>query len=137
MTRLIAPKQAGSVADKLVAMATKSAEPELIRPGIVPGIAGVIAMFIGMGVYGTEWYITILFVISILAAILAVFSWQSINSKRWLFTPLFVAIAIFWNPVYRLTDGIPPGIQWWMLLQVAAAAVFFLGGFWIKTPGPK
>lgn len=118
-------------------MAKKSAEPELIRPGIVPGLAGVIAMFIGMGVYGTDWYITVLFVVSILAAILAVFSWQSINSKRWLFTPLFVAIAIYWNPIYRLTDGITPGIQWWMLLQVAAAAVFFLGGFVIKTPAGK
>lgn len=118
-------------------MAQKSQDYELIRPGIVPGLAGVIAMFISMGMYETDWYITLLFIISILAAILAVFSWQSINSKRWLWTPLFVAIAVFWNPIFRLTDGFTPGIQWWMLVQTAAAAVFFLGGFWIKTPSPK
>lgn len=119
-------------------MATKKQQqPQYIRPGIVPGLAGVIAMFIGMGVYGSEWYITVLFAISILAAIMAVFSWQSINSKKWIFLPLFVAIAVFWNPIYRLTDGFTPGIQWWMLVQTFAAAIFFLGGFMIKTPAPK
>ena len=118
-------------------MAKKQAEPELIRPVFVPGLAGVVAMFIGMGVYGTEWYITILFVVSILAAILAVFSWQWADPKKWVFLPLFFLIAIYWNPIVRLTDGITPGIQWWMLLQTGAAAVFFLGGFLIKTPAPK
>ncbi len=118
-------------------MAKKQAEPELIRPGIVPGLAGVTAMFIGMGLYGSEWYITILFVVSILAVILTIFTWQWANPKKWIFLPLFLLIAIYWNPVVRLTDGITPGIQWWMLLQTAAAATFFLGGFLIKTPAPK
>lgn len=118
-------------------MAKKQEEPQLIRPGIVPGLAGVTAMFIGMGVYGSEWYITVLFVISILAAILAVFAWNWNDPKKWVFLPAFAAIAIFWNPIVRLTDGITPGIQWWMLVQTAAAAVFFLGGFLIKTPAPR
>jgi hypothetical protein len=118
-------------------VAKKTAEPELIRPGIVPGLTGVTAMFIGMGLYPSDWYITILFVISILAAILTFFSWQWANPKKWVFMALFAAIAIYWNPIVRFTEGITPGIQWWMLLQTAAAAVFFLGGFLIRTPAPK
>lgn len=118
-------------------MARKQEEPQFIRPGIAPGLAGVIAMFIGMGIYGSDWYISVLFVVSSLAAILAYYSWQWADSKKWVFLVAFVAIAIFWNPIIRLTDGFTPGIQWWMLVQTAAAAVFFLGGFMIKTPAPK
>ena len=112
-------------------------EPQFIRPGIAPGLAGAIAMFIGMGIYGSDWYISVLFVVSSLAAILAYYSWQWADPKKWVFLFAFAAIAIFWNPIIRLTDGFTPGIQWWMLVQTAAAAVFFLGGFMIKTPAPK
>lgn len=116
-------------------MATKKpAQPEFIRPGIVPGIAGVTAMFIGMATYESDWYITVLFAICILAAILAVFSFQSIDSLKWLFLPLFGIIAVYWNPVFRLNEGWNSGGQTWLLLQVAAAAVFFLGGLMLKTP---
>ena len=39
----------------------KNTIPEFIRPGIAPGLAGVITMFIGMAVYVSEWYITVMF----------------------------------------------------------------------------
>jgi hypothetical protein len=112
----------------------KSAEPELIRPGIVPGIAGVIAMFIGMATYESDWYVTVLFVICILAAILTVLAFQSVQPIKWPLMALFAGIAIYWNPIFRLNEGWNSGGQTWLLIQVAAAAVFFIGGFVIKTP---
>ncbi|MEY4102133.1 MAG: hypothetical protein RIR88_267 [Actinomycetota bacterium] len=111
----------------------KSAEPELIRPGIVPGIAGVIAMFIGMATYESDWYVTVLFVICILAAILTVFAFQSVQLTKWPLMALFAVIAIYWNPIFRLNEGWNSGGQTWLLIQVAAAAVFFVGGFVMKT----
>lgn len=116
-------------------MATKkSAQIEVFRPGIVPGIAGSTAMFIGMATYESDWYITVLFAISILAAIMAVFSYQSLGNSKFYFIPAFLIIAVYWNPVFRLNEGWDSGAQLWLLVQVAAAAVFFLGGFMTKTP---
>jgi hypothetical protein len=116
-------------------MATKKpAQVEVFRPGIVPGIAGSAAMFIGMATYETDWYITVLFAISILAAVMVVFSYQSLGREKFVFAPLFVLITIYWNPIFRLNEGWDSGGQLWLLIQVAAAAVFFLGGFMTKTP---
>lgn len=118
-------------------MAKQTKAPQFIRPGIVPGLAGMIAMFIGMGFYANEWYITVLFAISILAAIMTVFSFQAIDYKKFIFGPLFALITVYWNPIFRLNEGHDSGGQVWLLIQVAAAAVFFLGGFMLKTPAPK
>jgi hypothetical protein len=115
----------------------KSAEPEFIRPGIVPGIAGSVAVFISMATYESDWYVTVLFVICILAAILTVFSVQAVNSAKWVFIPVFGAITIYWNPIFRLNEGWNSGGQSWLLIEVAAAAAFFLGGFLLKTPVPE
>lgn len=114
----------------------KNTIPEFIRPGIAPGLAGVITMFIGMAVYVSEWYITVMFLISIFGAIMTVFAWQSIQSKKWFFVPAFGAIVVFWNPIFPLVLGFDATAQWWLLVQTAAAAIFFLGAFWIKTPAP-
>jgi len=111
----------------------KTVEPELISPGIVPAIAGVVAMFIGMATYESDWYVTVLFVICILAAMLTVFAYQSVQASKWALMPLFAIIAIYWNPVFRLNEGWNSGGQLWLLLQVGAAAVFFIGGFVMKT----
>lgn len=118
-------------------MAKKQQAPTFMRPGIVPGLAGTTAMFIGMAVYGNDWYITVLFAISILAAIMTVFSFQAVDFKKFIFAPLFAAITIYWNPIFRLNEGWDSGAQTWLLIQVAAAAIFFLGGFMLKTPAPK
>lgn len=112
----------------------KPAQIEVFRPGIVPGIAGSAAMFIGMATYVSDWYITVLFAISILSAIMVVFSLQSLGKEKFVFAPLFVLITIYWNPIFRLNEGWDSGQQLWLLIQVAAAAVFFLGGFMTKTP---
>lgn len=93
-------------------------------------------MFIGMAIYPTDFYLYVLFAVSIMAAIMAVFSWQSQYRSKYVFLPLFLAIAIYWNPIFRLNEGFQQGIQWWMLVQTAAAAIFFIGAFWIKTPAP-
>lgn len=111
---------------------------ELMRPGIVPGIAGVVAMFIGMATYQSDWYITVLFLICILAAILAVMSFQAVELwKRIVFTVLFAVIAVYWNPIYRFNEGFNSGGQVWLLVQLVAAAIFFLGGFLLKTRAAK
>lgn len=106
----------------------------MIRPGIVPGILGVSAVFIGMVVSGSEWFLTVLFAVSILAAIMCVFAVQARSSKTMIFIPLFAIVAIVFNPIVRLSEDF--GGQPWLLGQAAAAAVFFLGGFLIKTPAP-
>ncbi len=107
----------------------------MIRPGIVPGILGVSAVFIGMVVFGSEWFLTVLFAVSILAAIMCVFAFQGRSAKTAVFIPLFAIIAVVFNPIVRISDSFSG--QPWLLGQVAAAAVFFLGGFMIKTPAPK
>lgn len=112
----------------------KPKEPEYTRTALVPGLAGAIAMLIGMAMYTSDWYITVLFVVSILACIMAVYSWQSEQKIKFVFIVLYVAIAVYWNPIFRLTDGIQEGIQWWMLLQTGAAVIFFLGAIVLKTP---
>ena len=114
--------------------AKKPAQIEVFRPGIIPGILGSAAMFIGMATYETDWYITVLFAISILAAVMVVFSYQSLGREKFVFIPLFVIITIYWNPIFRLNEGWDSGGQLWLLIQVAAAAVFFLGAFMTKTP---
>lgn len=91
-------------------------------------------MFIGMATYESDWYITVLFAIAILAAIMVVFSFQSLGKEKFVFAPLFGLITIYWNPIFRLNEGWDPGAQAWLLIQVAAAAVFFLGAFMTKTP---
>jgi len=110
-------------------------QPDMIRPGIVPGILGVSAVFIGMVVFGSEWFLTVLFAVSILAAIMCVFAFQAHSAKTAVFIPLFAIVAVVFNPIVRISDGFSG--QPWLLGQVAAAAVFFLGGFLIKTPAPK
>ncbi len=107
----------------------------MIRPGIVPGILGVSAVFIGMAVAGSEWFLTVLFAVSILAAIMCVFSVQAHSAKTAVFIPLFSIVAVVFNPIVRLSYSFSG--QPWLLGQAAAAAVFFLGGFMIKTPAPK
>lgn len=120
-------------------MANKKSTPrtpvEVFRPGIVPGLAGSVAMFIGMGTYETDWYITVLFAISILAAIMTVFSFQSMpGATKWVFVALYALITIYWNPIFRLNEGWDSGAQAWLLIQTIAAATFFVGGFMVKTP---
>lgn len=107
----------------------------MIRPGIAPGILGVSAVFIGMVVTGSEWFLTVLFAVSILAAIMCFFSFQAHNAKTAVFIPLFAIVAIVFNPIVRVSESFSG--QPWLLAQVAAAAVFFVGGFMIKTPAPK
>lgn len=94
------------------------------------------AMLIGMVLYQETWYIVVLFVICIFASIMAVFSWQSEQRSKYPFLALFVMIAVFWNPIFRLNEGFDPAAQWWLLIQTAASAIFFLGAFMVKTPSP-
>lgn len=112
-----------------------SRQPDMIRPGIVPGILGVSAVFVGMAVFGSEWFLTVLFAVSILAAIMCVFAVQARSAKTAVFIPLFAIVAVVFNPIVRISDNFAG--QPWLLGQVAVAAVFFLGGFMIKTAAPK
>jgi hypothetical protein len=106
--------------------------PSFMRPGILPGLLGIVGMFVGMATYGSEFYLYTLFVVCIMAAILCVFANRSAGAVKWVFLLAFAGIAVFWNPVYPLTNGYAG--QVWLLVQVAAAAVFFFGGLLIKTP---
>ena len=112
----------------------RPAQAEVIRPGIVPGILGSAAALVGLFI-AIEWFITIQFIVAILAAIMAVFAIQSKGWRMFVFVPLFVVIVVVYNPIFPLTQGWSG--QAWQVGQVATGAVFFLAAFLLKTPLPK
>jgi hypothetical protein len=92
-----------------------------------------------MLLFETEWFITIRFAVSILAAIMVVFTVQGRELARpkwltWVMAPLLVAVVVLYNPINDLTVGLSG--QAWALTEVAAAAVVCAIGLLIRTPLP-
>ncbi|WP_286278743.1 DUF6804 family protein [Naasia aerilata] len=104
--------------------------PPQIRPGFLPGILGAVVAFVGTGLIGSDAYLIIRFAISILALILAVFAGQG---RKWLWLIPLVALAVVWNPVVPFGFSGPP----WVLAHIAAAAVFLVVAFFLRTPAPE
>lgn len=110
-------------------MSRRTDQPAEIRPGFLPGILGAVVAFVGTGLIGSEAYLIILFAISILALILAVFAGQG---RKWLWLLPLVALAVVWNPVVPFRFSGPL----WVIAHIAAAAVFLLVAFFLRTPAP-
>ena len=115
---------------------------EYIRPGILPGLLGALAVLSGLFLYSTDWFITIEFAVSILAAIMVAFSLQGRLVRpvvTYVFVPLLVAIVVIWNPIVNFSTTVATALtpQGWMLAEVAAAVVVFLAGVLTKTVAPK
>lgn len=105
---------------------------ELIRPGLLPAVIGAASALIGIGLLGSDQYLIIRFLLSILALIIAVFAWQG-RKRLWL-VPL-AAIAVLWNPVIPFEFA---GAGW-MAAHVAAAGTFLAVGMFLRVRdhGPR
>lgn len=103
------------------------AEPTFTRSALAPGLLGAIALLAGLALLGSDGFLVIRFVVSILAVILSVFV---IQSKAWWWLVGLVPIAIVWNPVVVIElHG-----QGWAAAQFVAALVFIVVGVRTKVP---
>ena len=108
--------------------------PEFIRPAVLPGLLCAAAILVGLFVGASDWFITVRFAVSILAAIMVVFAIQGRTFKTYVFVPFLLVIVVVWNPLVPLTTGFAG--QWWLLTQVGASALAFAAGIVMKTPAP-
>ena len=127
-----------------------------IRPGLLPGLLGAAAAIAGLWANGTEWMITVLFAVSIMAAVLVVFCVQSVRSRtapsapqrarrseeptQQKFVPvvcavLLVVVVVVYNPIAPLV--LTASGTAWQLAQVATGAVLFATGVLVKTSAPE
>lgn len=96
------------------------------RNAFAPAILAAIACLTGIALTGHEYYLAILFIVSILAIIIG---WFAIQAKQWWWAPIMLTIAVVWNPLYPLPFTGP----WWAGAHIAAAAVFLTAGAMIKA----
>lgn len=111
---------------------------EYFRPGLLPGVLGSLAVLSGLFAFKSDWFITVQFAVSILAAIMIAFAIQGRNVRpkvTFIFVPLLAVVVIVWNPIVNLTTDFTG--QAWMLSEVAAAVVVFFAGMMIQVVAPK
>ena len=133
-----------------------------IRPGFLPGLLGSAAAVAGLWANGTEWMITSLFAVSILAAIIFFFCLQALRSDdtgsnhssgaqrgssqrnsasrqaritATVCAVLLVAIVVVYNPIVPFV--LTASGTFWQLTQVATGAVLFAAGVLVKTPSTE
>ena len=108
-------------------MTRQAARPEFSRSALVPGLLGAVVLIAGFALIGTEWYLYVRYVVSILALILCVFAGQA---KQWWWLAGLIPVAVVWNPVWPipLDDLVLRG------LELVAAVVFVGAGIVIKVP---
>lgn len=111
---------------------------EYFRPGLLPGVLGSLAVLSGLFAFKSDWFITVQFAVSILAAIMIAFAIQGRNVRpkvTFIFVPLLAVVVIVWNPIVNLTTDFTG--QAWMLSEVVAAVVVFFAGMMIQVVAPK
>ena len=86
---------------------------------------GALVLLFGLAL--ADWYVYVLYAVSILALILCVFAWQA--GRRWWLVGL-IPIAVLWNPIWPI-PGLGPALA---VLSLAAAVVFVVAGLTIKIP---
>jgi hypothetical protein len=122
-----------------------------IRPGFLPGLLGSAAAVAGLWANGTEWMITILFAVSILAAIIFFFCLSALRADdasaknqrarsqaratAGVFAALLAVIVVAYNPIMPFV--LTANGTLWQLAQVATGAVLFAAGVLVKTPSPE
>lgn len=99
--------------------------PEFRRTALAPAIVATIVLIAGVALIGTDSFLIIRFVVSILALITVVFAWQA---SAWLYAVPLAAIAVVWNPVVP----IPLEGQWGYGLHYLAGIVFIIAGIRVK-----
>ena len=108
-------------------MPSQPAAPQTTRPAFLPAIIASAALLSALALLGTEWYLTVRFIVAILALIVG---WFAMQAGQWWWSIVFAAVAIVWNPVYPLELSGP----WWMAAHVGVAALFAVAGALIRVP---
>lgn len=106
--------------------ANRQPAPSFQRNALAPGILAAIALFLSpLFMEGTPATV-IRFVVAILALIVA---WFALQAKQWWWTVVFVAVTVFWNPIYPFeVDTIV-----WTVAGVVGALLFITAGALIKN----
>ena len=99
--------------------------PEYRRIALAPAILATIVLLAGIGAVGSDLYLLIRFLVSILALIVAVFAWQA---KQWWWIGALAAVAVLWNPVVPIE--LERDLQ--LGLHYGAAVVFLAAGILIR-----
>lgn len=96
------------------------------RNALAPSLLGAAALFLSPVLFLTEWFVIVLFVVSILALIV---TWFAIQARHWWWIPVFLAIAVIWNPVYPFSlSGL-----WLSVAPFVAGVAFIAAGALITT----
>ncbi len=106
--------------------ASRQPEPQLQRNALAPGILAAIALFLSPVLTADLGATIIRYAVAILALIVA---WFGLQAKQWWWTVVFVAVAVFWNPIYPIT--IDPVV--WGVLGIVGALLFITAGALIKN----
>jgi hypothetical protein len=120
-----------------MATSEKRYPDEVMRPGILPGVLGAVAILLGVWLVGTEWEFAVRLAASILAAILVVFCLQARHRKFIANILLLAAIVVIWNPVIDLITPFKALGQGWLFIELLAAAIMLWSGFSVKVAARK
>lgn len=105
------------------------AQPAMQRNALAPGLLGAIALFLSPLFTDGFGATVIRFVVAILALIVA---WFALQAKHWWWTIVFVAVAVFWNPVYPIE--VEPAV--WTAAGVVGALLFIVAGAVVRAERP-
>lgn len=97
------------------------------RNALIPGVIAATVLIAGIPLIGSEFAITICFIVAILALIIA---WLAAQARQWWWTVVMVAIAVLWNPVFPFAlTGAP-----WLVAHIVASALCVVAGVLISVP---
>lgn len=103
-----------------------SADPQLQRNALAPGLLAAIALFLSPLFPDGPGATVVRFVVAILALIVG---WFALRARQWWWTIVFVAVAVLWNPVYPFGFAGPV----WLAAQFVAAVAFLAAGALVKN----
>ena len=102
------------------------AKPDYRRTALAPAILGGLAALVGVLLIGSEPYLIVRFVVSILALVIAVFAWQA---RQWWWLAPLAAIAVAWNPAFI----VPITGDLWLAMHYVAVLVFIVVGILVRV----
>lgn len=97
------------------------------RNALAPGLLAAATLFFAPAILGTEWFLAVRFIVTILALIMA---WFAVQAQQWWWLIALVPIAVVWNPIFPLPFDGPV----WVAAQPVAALVLLVVGALLKTP---
>lgn len=104
----------------------RPAEPAFQRNALAPGILAAIVLILSpLFADGTAAMI-VRYAVAILALIVG---WFALQARQWWWTIVFVAVAVFWNPIFPFP--VDPVV--WSITGVVAALAFLTAGALVKT----